>query len=91
MAILDKLMERKYLKHYLDLRIEEIDKILMDKVKEELQETPEKIPAAQIKLKYRKKELKRLRKHLDQHSIEEENKRLWRTLYDKGIVDYEDN
>jgi len=90
MGILEKLMERKHLKSYLDLRIKELREVQLGEIPYQLSDRPQKISEAQTKVKGRIAELKRLREALNQRKLQEESKKAWRILYDNDLVEYDE-
>lgn len=85
MSVLHKLMERKDLKNYLDLRIKQLN-YSMRKVPDEVKKRDRHKVIE--RLKARRKELKRLRHELSQNNIKGKSKDMWQFLYDKGEVEY---
>lgn len=81
-------MEKKHLKNYLDLRIKQLSEHCMKDIPES---TPsDKINQGVEKTKARMEELRKLRDLLCHDEIKDESKRVWRWLYDRGEMDYED-
>jgi len=87
MSLLHKLMERKDLKNYLDLRIKQLNYNMRD-LPDDVEE--KKLHVIVERLKARRKELEKLRHHLTQREIKDKSKNIWQFLRERGKVDYEE-
>lgn len=85
MSLLHKLMEKKDLKNYIDLRIKQINHNINDVPNHVKKENRNEVID---KLMARRKELEKLNHALSQDEVKGRSKDVWRFLYDKGEVDY---